>query len=118
MQRYVSKLTPELRVMLRLFQIVALLGLGHSIMTLAGGTTSKVDWLQMLYTTWFALAVVSIEAILYQIRAGVITLVIATLAVAIAELLAGVATIGGASLGLLVFFIVVVYIRPIWKEFD
>ncbi len=113
-----SILTPQLRVLLRFFQIVALLGLGYSVATLAVAPAYNADWMTMLYTTWFALNLVSAEAILYRIKAGVVTLVISTAIIAIAEVLAGVASIGGASLGLLVAFIVIVYVRPLWEEFD
>ena len=111
-------LSPQFRVLLRFFQMVALLGFGYSVATLAVAPAYNADWMYMLYTTWFALNLVSAQAILYEIRAGVVTLVISTAVIAIAELLAGVASVGGASLGLLVAFVVIVYVRPIWEEFD
>lgn len=118
MQRHESNLSPMLRTMLRFTQIVALLELGYCIATLVGDTASKADWLFVLYTTWFALVLLSAEAILHRIRAGVYTLVAATLAVTIGEFHAGVATVGGASLALLVTFMIIGYILPEWKRFD
>lgn len=109
---------PELRAVLRLFQIVATCGLVLSVATLAGQTASNAGTRHMLYITWFAIAVVSIEAILHWIKAGVYALALATLVVTVVDVFAGVATPGGASLGLLVAFILFVYLRPVWGLFD
>lgn len=113
-----SDFSPELHRTLRLFQFVALLGLGYSIAALAGGTASKADWMQLLYTTWFALSLISAEAILCCIRAGVVTLGLSTLVVAVVEIATGSASLGGASLGLLILYLIVAYVRPAWDCFD
>lgn len=118
MQRQEGNLSSVLRTMLRFAQVVALLELGYCVATLAGHTASKADWQFMLHTTWFALVIISAEAILYRIRAGVYALAGATIAVTVGEFYAGTATIGGASLALLVGFIIFVYILPNWKQFD
>lgn len=109
---------PELRAVLRLFQLIAALGLVVSVATLVRPSASNAGWRQLLYTTWFAIAVVSVEAILHWIKAGVYALGLATLIVTIVDVFAGVATPGGASLGLLVAFILFVYLRPLWGQFD
>lgn len=118
MPSHVSKFNPELRTMLRLFQIVAAVSLMMGLATLARDTASIADWMLLLYLSWFTLAIVSIEAIFRYLKAGVYTLLLATLVVTLAEIIQGSATLGGASLGLLVIFIFTVYIRPMWSEFE
>jgi hypothetical protein len=113
-----TQLDPQLRVLLRFFQMIALMGILIGLATLTRSTTPKVDTLQTLYLTWFTLSFVSVQAILYKIRAGVIVLVVSTAVVTLVELMAGVASIGGATLGSLVVFMIVVYVQPVWEEFD
>lgn len=113
-----SILAPEFRALLRLIQIVAVFGMAYSVATLVRETTPNVAWLAKLYLAWFALSFISAQAIVARIKAGAVTLVLSTIVVMIAEIITGVATIGGASLGGLVIFVVVVYVRPAWEAFD
>ncbi|RMG69723.1 MAG: hypothetical protein D6711_18925 [Chloroflexi bacterium] len=118
MPSHVSKFSSELRILLRLIQIVAAISLMFGIATLARDTASIADWMLLLYLTWFTLAIVSIEAIFRWLKVGVYTLILATLVVTLVEILTGRATIGGASLGILVAYIIIVYIRPLWGDFE
>ena len=112
------KHNPETRTLLRMFQLVAIAGLTFCVAQIAQGTVEDQGWRIMVYASWFVLAIVSIEAIFNWVRAGVYTLVLATCVVTAVDLLLGYATIGGASLGLLVAFVIVVYLRPVWKRFE
>ncbi len=118
MQSQMSIRNPQLRLLLRFIQVVAGLGLTYSVLTLARNNAPNAEWLHLLYTSWFILALVSAQAILYRLKAGVVVLAGSTLVVMIAELVSGTASIGGASLGLFVAFLIGVYIRPIWETFD
>jgi Na+/H+ antiporter NhaA len=106
---------PVLRVFLRMLQVGSVLG---AIYTIALTAAREPDWQWMLYASWFAIAAVSAEAILHWIKAGVYVLVLATLVVSFVELGAGTATLGGASLALLLLFVLVTYIYPEWDQYD
>lgn len=109
----------EYRITLRIFQIIAGLGLILSVgLLISGETAAQADWRHFLYTTWFAIAIVSIETILNWYKAGVYILAGATLVVTLVDLLGGMATLGGASLGVLVFAIIFIHIRPVWNLFE
>lgn len=108
----------ETQTVLRTVQMVATVGFVYSLATLARAAAPIAEWRLILYTTWFAITVVSIEAILRWMKAGVYALVLATLAVTVTDMFEGVATVGGASLGLLIAFIIVGYVRPEWEHFD
>jgi hypothetical protein len=118
MQTLRNRHTPEMRVMLRTLQIVALAGLVIGIVTLAKATAPYAEWRLMLYISWFAIAVISAEAILYWLKAGVHALLGMTLLVTLIELVSGSASLGGASLGLLMIVILVGYLYPLRNQFD
>lgn len=112
------RIYPELRLIFRVMQAVAAVGLLWSLSDLLGHTGRGAEWLTLLYATWFMLAVVCIEAILNWIRGGVYVLVIATLVVTLAEWSQGIASLGGASLAALLVLLLVAYVRPLWDQFD
>ena len=112
------RMKPEYRAVLRIFQLFAVMGLLISLVMLARNTAPNAELRHMLYTTWFVITIISIEAILHWLKIGVYTLGLATAMITLVELLEGVATLGGASLGLLVAFILVVYLHPIWNQFE
>ncbi|TVR20762.1 MAG: hypothetical protein EA396_09805 [Anaerolineaceae bacterium] len=118
MQPQVSLQDEQLRRLLRFVQIVSVLGFLYSIAALTQGTAPNAAWLHVLYTSWFLLAIVSAQAVIYRLKAGAITLAIGTIAVMIGELVGGVASIGGASLGLFVAYLIIAHIRPIWGTFE
>ncbi len=71
-----------------------------------------------LYTGWFVAAVVSAIAIMQWKKWGVYTLALATLIVSIVTILQGTATLGGASLAALIILALIIYLPPIWNEFE
>ena len=109
---------PEYRTVLRIFQLSAVMGLLISLVMLARNSAPNAELRHVLYTTWFAITIVSIEAILHWLKVGVYALGLATATVTLVELLEGVATLGGASLGFLVAFILITYLHPIWNQFE
>jgi hypothetical protein len=115
MQSQMSLHNPQSRSLLRFIQMSAVLGFIYGALTLARDTAPNADGLQWLYTSWFILAVFSTQAILYGLKMGVVILAVSTLVVMVAELLVGVASVGGASLGMLVAFLIAVYIVPEWE---
>lgn len=118
MRRLRERHSPDTRMMLRSVQIVSILGLLLGVITLAGTTAPNADWRLLLYITWFAIAIISVEAILYWVKAGIYALLLMTLAVTVADVSQGVATIGGGMLGLLVVTILVGYLYPMRDQFD
>lgn len=108
----------ERQVVFRVFQLVVGLGLVLSLLLIAKQPTFNADFGLMVYTSWFAIAFVSIEAIIQRLKAGVYALVLATIIVTVVDFTIGEATFGGATLGLLVAYILVAYIRPEWWQFD
>jgi hypothetical protein len=109
--------SPETRLALRFFQIVAAIGLLYGLALLAGDAPNA-NYRHIVYTLWFGVTVVSIEAILNWLKTGVYALVTMTVVVTLVDILEGVATLGGATLGLLVAFVIVVYLLPMWRQFD
>ncbi|GAB4511808.1 MAG: hypothetical protein OHK0046_10420 [Anaerolineae bacterium] len=107
----------EFRVVMRMFQVIVGLGLFLSLATLAAETPQELSR-HLLYISWFAVTFASVEAILHWLKAGVIVLIVATLTVTIVEFASGQANLGGASLGLLVAFILMAYIWPVWPRFE
>ena len=104
---------------MRTFQTTCAIGFIYSGIVLARITTPNVGaafWLHVLYTLWFAIAFVCVEAIIHRIKAGVYGLFLATLVITLAEFGRGIATIGGASLGLLVAYITYIFVSPVWGE--
>ncbi len=108
----------ELNQVSRVFQMVAAIGFLFGLATLAGDTASDAEWRYLLYTTWFAVAVISLEAVIHRLKVGVYALVLATTTITIVDVISGEATLGGASLGILILYILLVYLRPSWTHFD
>lgn len=106
----------ELLVVMRMFQAVCILGLVYCLLSLAAD--SSANGRLVLYVSWFAVASASAEAILNWLKLGVYILVAATAIVTVVEVISGTATLGGASLGLLVAFVMVVYLRPEWSLYE
>lgn len=111
--------TPEVRKALRTFQGFAAAGGLYSGWLLLGSSGSAIsDDRLMLYTLWFIVAIVSIEAILRFIRAGIYALAIITLAVTMLDWAAGAMTIGGASLAVLLVVFFITYVKPFWQHLE
>jgi len=118
MRRLRERHSPETRMMLRSVQVVSILGLALGMMTLAGATAPNADWRLHLYITWFAIAIISVEAILHWVKAGIYALLLMTLTVTAADISQGVATMGSGLLGMLVVTILVGYLYPMRDQFD
>ena len=110
--------TPEVRVVLRMLQIVAVIGLCSGVLTLARMSAPNAEFRHLLYISWFAIAILSVEAILHWIKAGVYALFWMTLLVTAVEFVQGNASLGGASLGLVLAVILVGYLYPLRDQFD
>ena len=118
MRAFESRHQPEFVVVMRMFQIIVAIGLFFSLVMLAKNISPEELGRHLLYMSWFAVTFISIEAILNWIKLGVYALIAATVVVTILDLFIGAATFGGASLGLLVAFLLLVYVRPLWHQFD
>lgn len=116
----VSKNQPftDMEVVFRTFQFIAVLGLIYCLIALVSSGSRDNDTRLLVYATWFALAISSIDGILAFAKAGAYILVGATLAVTIYDIAMGYANLGGAMLGALVAFVVATYVAPIWKQFE
>ncbi|MEQ8675622.1 MAG: hypothetical protein RLP44_00720 [Aggregatilineales bacterium] len=76
------------------------------------------DIFYILYASWFAVAIASFEAIVNWYKAGVYALIAATVVLTAVEFLSGMASLGGASLAVMLFVILYVYIAPVWSRFE
>ena len=110
--------SPEMRMMLRAFQIAATLGMVLLVGTLARMTAPNADWRLLLYITWFSIAIISVEAILHWVKAGVYALLLMTLLVAVADFSQGVANFSDTLLGLIAVTLLVGYLYPLRDQFD
>jgi hypothetical protein len=121
MQPSKRKLESQLGGFFVLLAIVSILGALYCLAALAriqGISLHLSDSDLLLYTVWFIAAAVSSIAIVRCKKWGVYILSIATLIVTVANILQGSATWGGASLGAIVAFALLLSIRPIWGKFD
>ncbi len=118
MRAFDDKHPTEFVIVMRVFQAVVGIGLFFSLMMLAKNLSPEALTRHLVYVSWFTVTLVSIEAILQWIKIGVYALVLMTIAITILDFLTGAATLGGASLGLLVVFIMLVYVRPVWHQFN
>jgi len=105
--------SPQLRLSMRMLELVSALGLIFCLLNMTADSTTF-----MVYASWFAVAIASAEAILNYFKAGVYALVIATTVLTLMELASNTATLGGATLAVILFFIIYVYIMPEWKRFE
>lgn len=118
MTTFTHRHTAEFRRVLRAFQVIALIGLVVSLANLARLTAPNAELRLFVYISWFTIAIISAEAILHWIKTGVYALILATVSVSIIEIIDGTASIGGASLGLLIAYVLYSYVHPVWHQFD
>lgn len=105
--------TPQTKTLLRTFQWVSLTGLVLVILQLRQGVEAD-NWRMLIYGSWFVISIISVEAVLHWLKTGVYVLAGATLAVTAVDIALGYATMMGASLGLLIAFVIIVYLYPVW----
>lgn len=103
---------PMLSSTLGVLVVVSVFGLVYCILILTNAGAARMTALQLLlYTGWFAVSAVSAYAMLHWKLWGVFALGAATLIVTVVDILNDWATWGGATLGLLITFILVAYLR-------
>jgi len=115
------KRDPQVTALFIILAIVSALGAVYCAAVLSGiqSIPLHISSAELaLYTAWFVVAIVSAVAILEWKKWGIYALGIATLIVTIVNIAQGSATWGGASLGVLIAFVLFVYLRPIWDEFE
>jgi hypothetical protein len=114
------KRSAELTAILMIFEGVSLLGLVYCLLALTGvqSVQSMLPWRLALYAAWFAVSAVGVYAMLHWKRWGAYVLAIATFVITFMDIAQGYATWGGASLGLVVTALLVVYLYPHWMHFD
>lgn len=104
---------PLLEAALRLLLIASIVGLLYCFLIVSQMAGIALDNGMWLYVIWFAIAALSTYMMLNDDIWGAYALAIVTLAVTVFDIVRGAATIGGASLGLLVAIIIVGYIRSV-----
>lgn len=105
---------PQTKTLLRTFQLVSVGGLLAASAELLRQGFNSDNWRMLIYAWWFVVSIISVEAVFQWMKIGVYALVGATLAVTVFEITQGYATLIGASLGLLVAFVIIVYLYPVW----
>jgi hypothetical protein len=121
MQPTKRKLDPQLAGFFVLLAFVSIFGALYCIAGLAeiqGISLQLSNADLVLYSAWFITATVSSLAILRCKKWGVYLLSITTLIVTIVNIAQGSATWGGASLGAIVVFALLLSIQPIWGTSD
>jgi hypothetical protein len=110
----------ELTAILAIFEIVSVLGLVYCLLVLAGLQNAQPQpaWRLVFYGGWFAVSAVCVYAMLRWKRWGAYGLAAATLVVTVVDIVKGLATWGGASLGLIIAALIAVYLRPHWIDFE
>jgi hypothetical protein len=114
------KRSTELTAILAIFEAVSLLGLVYCLLALTGLQSAQAtpSWRWVFYGGWFAVSAVCVYTMLHWKKWGAYGLAAATLIVTLVDIVQGSATWGGASLGLLIAFVVAVYLRPHWMDFE
>lgn len=109
---------PDVRRMLRLFQVAALVGLAYSAVQLALQEAPGDNWIMCLYAAWFVVALASVETILNWLAFGVWTLVATTGILVVIETLFAPGSLAGPLLGLIVAVLVLAYLYPLRDRFE
>lgn len=107
--RFNRPANPILATLINLLAIAAAVGFMITIVALFSGTSDDSTQI-VVYMIWFAVALLSAYAMHIGDVWGAYALGIATVGVTLYDFVQGSATIGGATLGLAVMFIVVDYI--------
>lgn len=114
------KRAPEFSALLSLMEVVSVLGVIYILLVLA--RQQSIIPIQreilVLYGVWFLVSGVSVYGILKWKKWGVYALAASTAVVTVVDVLRGTASLGGASLGLVVVVVLAVYLRPIWEDFE
>ena len=110
---------PTVQSILLLIGAVSALGLAYSLLVLAGyQTTSETGSQWAVYGLWFATSIACIAGILHWKRWGVYGFAVATVGISVYNVVRGTATLGGASMALLVTFALFSALYPYRGEFD
>ena len=101
--------------MVRAIEVASGVGLLFCAVNIA---KTEGDIFYILYASWFAVAIASFEAILNWYKPGIYALIAATIGLTAIEFLSGMASLGGASLAVMLFVMLYVYIAPVWDRFE
>ena len=107
-------------VLLEFFEMISFIGLLFCLLALTHGVVGFAVKGLILYTVWFAVALIGVYAMKRGDHWGAYGILAATLAITIFDIITGKSNIGGASLGLLVLIVIGIYLRstPIIDEPD
>lgn len=106
-----SKHDPVILATLRVLEFISFVGVIYCAFGLMMKDFVIADTSLALYGAWFILSVESTEAMIQGWRWGAGLLGGATLFITIADMMRGEATLGGATLGLLILVLIVAYLR-------
>lgn len=101
--------------MVRLLETASGVGL---LLCAANIARTDGDIYYIVYASWFAVAIASFEAIVNWYKAGIYALMTATAILTLVEFFSGTASLGGASLAMILFFMMYVYVAPLWSRFE
>jgi hypothetical protein len=116
MQYIKRHIDPILLAFMDMLGAASLLGFLYCLVALLHGTMESTKTDIALYLLWFAVSLLSVYVMRKGDIWGAYALGIATVAIAVYDLVRGMATIGGATLGGLVIAIVVSYILTATPE--
>lgn len=102
---------PVLLASLKMLRAASAVGFALCILVLLHGGSGLAKTDVALYLVWFGISMLSVHVMLKSDIWGAYALGIATVAITFYDLARGMTTIGGATLGILVFTIIVWYIR-------
>jgi hypothetical protein len=102
---------PIILATLRLLEFISFVGVIYCAMGLMIGDFIVPEASLALYGAWFILCVEATEAMIQGLRWGARLLGGATLFITAVDLVRGEATLGGATLGILILMLIVAYLR-------
>lgn len=108
---YENAQRPIMFATLRILEFIALMGVINCALGLLMDGYIIPDESLVLYGAWFILCIEATEAMIRGWRWGAYLLGGATLFITVAELLRGEASIGGATMGIIIAILVVAYLR-------
>lgn len=110
MNTHKRQLDPTLSELIRAFQMVTVLGYVYCMAVLLLDANSNAVIPTAVYALWFVIAGLSAHVMLKGDLAGVYGVGISTALLTVYDIVRGAATLGGATLGLLVLFMMVYYL--------
>lgn len=102
---------PIILATLRILEFVGFVGVIYCAIGLLSGDFIIADASLALYGAWFILCVEATEAMIQGWRWGAGLLGSTTLAITVIDLMRGEATLGGATLGILIVVLIIAYMR-------